>query len=131
MVVFRVANALPALGALMNLLSTQSALNLLVILVGGHLLLAVAKLSLRPAHAASQVDCRITGFDTHKPMPIKIQEVDWSVKPMPVKISDIDTKEKLMVDMGYFWNSSSIQDSLRVRVVSWDEEKSIPVTVKD
>ena len=92
---------------------TNQLLTLIAFALFGHLGLQVAHWAIPVAHAAETVDCNIVGISSsiYTKLPVKIAEVDSSLRDLPVSVSDWDTSDDVEVKV-VDWATT---DEVRVR----------------
>ena len=88
-------------------------LSIIAVVLMAHLGLQVAHRVIPTAHAADAVDCNIVGISSsiYTKLPVKIAEIDSSLRDLPVSVSDWDTTDDVEVKV-VDWATS---DEVRVR----------------
>ncbi len=100
----------------MNSSRTDQMLTLIAVLLFANVGIELYKTLVPSAEAAGAVDCNIVGISSsiYNKLPIKIAEIDSSLREIPVKVKGWDTS-----------------DDVEVKVVDWDTYDEVKVKVSN
>ena len=94
----------------------QRILVMIAILLAVNVGIQLYQILVPAAHATNSIDCKIVDISSsiYNKLPIKISEVDYSLRNLPVEVKG--------------WDSN---DSVRVKVVDWDTYDEVKVKVSN
>jgi hypothetical protein len=100
----------------MNINRTDRILTIIAVLLFANVGLELYKTLVPSAHAGDSIDCNIVGISSsiYNKLPIKIAEIDSSLREIPVKVKGWDTN-----------------DDVEVKVVDWDTYDEVKVKVSN